>query len=153
MKRSTPLRSRGFAAPRREAKVIEYTPRPRVAPLVVAMSAVTKPAPPSLQKVPCRVQTSIRESARGEDCLVRIPGVCRGHPDYTIWSHAPLGSAGKGKSIKALDLCGAYCCTACDAVIDGQAPLPAGYTRDMAMNDWFFGHMRSLVRLRQKGLV
>ncbi len=84
---------------------------------------------------------------------MRIPGVCCGGTEHTIWSHAPMGAAGKGKSIKALDLCGAYCCTACDAAIDGQAPLPAGYSRAMAMADWFTGHMRSLVRLRQKGLA
>ena len=135
------------------AKVIDYTPRPREVVKPVAALPATNQAPAALQKVPYRVDARIRESARGEECTVRIPGVCRGHPDYTIWSHAPLGAAGKGRSLKALDLCGAYCCTACDAVIDGQAPLPGGYTRAMAMNDWFMGHMRSLVRLRQKGLV
>ena len=104
-------------------------------------------------KTPERKQQSIRDSARGEDCLVRIPGVCTSDPEKTIWSHAPLGAAGKGRSLKALDLCGAYCCTACDAAIDGQTPLPAGYARAQALNDWMYGHMRSLVKLRQKGLV
>lgn len=108
---------------------------------------------PVHQKTPQRVQQSIRDSARGEECLVRIPGVCTSDPEKTIWSHAPLGAAGKGRSIKALDLCGAFCCTACDAAIDGQAPLPAGYSRAQALEDWFMGHMRSLVRLRQKGLI
>lgn len=154
MNRTKPLRRTGFARPdRKPAKQIDYTPTPRPVVKPVAALLATKPAPAALQKVPERIEVDIRQSARGEDCTVRIPGVCRGHPDYTIWSHAPLGAAGKGRSIKALDLCGAYCCTACDAVIDGQAPLPAGYTRDQALQDWFYGHMRSLVRLRQKGLV
>jgi len=110
-------------------------------------------APPP--KLPRAVRTDqrIRDSARGEECTVRIVGACTHDPKHTIWSHAPLQAAGKGKSIKAVDLAGAYCCTACDAVIDGQRPLPAGATRDSVMLDWFHGHMRSLVILKQKGLV
>lgn len=104
-------------------------------------------------KTPDRVNQAIRDSARNEECTVRISGACTFDPATTIWSHAPLGAAGKGGAIKALDLCGAYCCTACDAVIDRQRPLPAGVTRLQAEVDWFNGHMRSLVRLRQKGLV
>lgn len=103
-------------------------------------------------KLADRKSQKIRDSAKGEECLVRIPG-CPADPSMTVWSHAPLGAAGKGGALKSLDLCGAYCCTYCDAVIDGQRPPPAGYTRPMAMLDWFVGHMRSLVRLRQKGLV
>lgn len=126
--------------------------RPRA---VMATPQAAKPAPASstLAKVPDRVQQSIRDSARNEACQVRIPGACTHDPATTIWSHAPLGAAGKGRSIKAIDLAGAYCCTACDAVIDGQAPLPAGVTRQQAELDWMHGHLRSLVILKQKGLV
>jgi hypothetical protein len=104
-------------------------------------------------KTPNRVQQSIRDSARGEACTVRIPGVCTQDPEKTIWSHAPFGIAGKGKGLKALDICGSYACTACDAVLDGQVPRPPGMTRDQVLIEWMFGHLRSLVILRQKGLV
>lgn len=104
-------------------------------------------------KLPDRKSQAIRDSARGEDCLVRIPGACSGNPEHTIWSHAPLGAAGKGSSIKALDVCGAYACTACDAVVDGQRKAPDGMTHLQVMLAWHEGHMRSLVRLRQKGLL
>jgi hypothetical protein len=104
------------------------------------------------QKVQGRKSQDIRDSARGEECTVRIAGVCRGGTEHTIWSHAPLGAAGKGRSIKSLDLAGAYCCTACDAALD-QAQRPPGMTREQVLLDWFFGHMRSLVRLAQKGLL
>lgn len=97
--------------------------------------------------------SKIRESARDEDCTVRLPSVCKWLPEYTIWSHAPWGSGGKGKSIKALDLCGAYCCTACDAVVDGQAKAPEGYSKQDVAVAWFHGHLRSLVRLQEKGLI
>jgi hypothetical protein len=97
--------------------------------------------------------SKIRESARDEDCTVRLPLTCKWLPEYTIWSHAPWGSGGKGRSLKALDLCGAYCCTACDAVVDGQAPVPAGMTKQDVTVAWFHGHLRSLVRLKEKGLI
>lgn len=45
--------------------------------------------------------SKITESARGQDCQVRIIGVCKGDPAYKIWSHARHGSAGKGRGIKA----------------------------------------------------
>lgn len=105
-----------------------------------------------LLKTPARKSQDIRESARGEECLVRLPGICRGGTEHTIWSHAPLGAAGKGRGIKALDVCGCYACTACDAALD-QAQRPAGMTREQVLLDWFMGHMRSLVILAQKGLL
>ena len=45
MKRSAPLHSRGFSTPRREAKVIEYAPRPRPVAQPVAALLATKPVP------------------------------------------------------------------------------------------------------------
>lgn len=142
-----------FVKPERKP-MVRSSLAPSVAVMASDLSArASVPVRPAAQKVPDRVQQSIRDSARGEECTVRITGVCTNDPEKTIWSHAPLGAAGKGRSLKALDLCGAYCCTACDAAIDGQAALPAGTSRAMALNDWFHGHMRSLLRLRQKGLV
>lgn len=132
--------------------VVLERPRARMA------TALDKPrpavVPALLQKVPreIRVRQSIRDSAKGEPCLVRILG-CPGDPAMTIWSHAPFKAAGKGLGIKAVDHAGAYCCTYCDAIVDGQRPLPVGVRRDEALLDWFMGHLRSLERLAQKGLL
>jgi hypothetical protein len=38
-------------------------------------------------------------------------------------------------------------------VVDGQAKAPAGISAAEVLLAWFEGHLRSLVRLRQKGLV
>lgn len=116
------------------------------------------PRPPSPMravepKTPDRKSQPIRDSARGEECTVRIVGACTFDPATTIWSHAPLHAAGKGGAIKSFDLCGAFCCTACDAVIDGQRPLPPGASRTSVMLDFCMGHFRSLLILRQKGLI
>lgn len=97
--------------------------------------------------------SKITESARNEDCTVRIIGACTFDPATTIWSHARWNAAGRGKAIKALDLAGAYACTSCDAVYDGQRKPPPGVTREQVDMDWCMGHFRSLLRLREKGLL
>jgi hypothetical protein len=96
--------------------------------------------------------TKLRQSAKGEDCLVRLPG-CPGDPAMTIWSHYRGGAGGKGTGIKASDVCGCFACTWCDAVYDGQTPRPDGMTKDEVDLAWHEGHIRSLVRLQQKGLL
>ena len=95
--------------------------------------------------------SAITKSAKGEECLVRLPGICTYDNEKTIWSHARWGAAGRGKSIKAPDIAGAYCCTSCDAAYDGQ--LKTYMTRQEIDADWCMGHFRSLVRLTEKGLI
>lgn len=150
--RSAPIKRTPFkakAAPKREAKQVQYVARPRE----VATASVQLPMAQPVLKTSEAHDQRIRDSARGEECTVRIVGACTHDPAHTIWSHAPLQAAGKGRGWKSIDLAGAYCCTACDAVIDGQRPMPPGATRDSVLLDWFMGHMRSLVILKQKGLV
>ena len=95
----------------------------------------------------------IRESARDEECLVRLPGACLCDPAATIWSHYRGGAGGKAGALKADDLAGAYACTACDAVYDGQRKPPAGMTYAEVVMAWFEGHIRSIVRLHEKGVI
>jgi hypothetical protein len=95
----------------------------------------------------------IRDSANGEECLVRLPGACLCNPAATIWSHYRGGAGGKAGALKADDLCGAYACTACDAVYDGQRPPPRGMTYAEVVVAWFEGHIRSIVRLHAKGVI
>jgi hypothetical protein len=97
--------------------------------------------------------SAITKSANGEVCQVRYTGICTYDTATTIWSHCRHGAAGRGKAIKALDLAGAYACTACDSVYDGQTKRPEGMTREQADLDWYHGHVRSLVLLQQKGLI
>lgn len=108
------------------------------------------PTAPGKGKPQAKVRHDIRQSAKGEECTVRIPGACWGD---VIWSHARWGSAAKGRSTKALDICGAMCCLGCDSVFDGQTPPPPGVTREQIDLAWMHGHLRSLVRLAEKGLL
>jgi hypothetical protein len=108
---------------------------------------------PQRVKIEHKVRQSIRDSARGEDCTVRIPGACNHDPSTTVWSHYPLNDAGKGMGTKSFDLIGCYCCSGCHDVVDGRAPRPSDMTREQVLLAWFKGMVRSLVRLAQKGLV
>lgn len=96
--------------------------------------------------------SKICDSARGEECTIQIDG-CPGDPAMTIWSHQRSHLGGKGLGIKACDLAGAYACTYCDAIYDGQRRLPPGWTREDVDAAWTRGHFRSLKRLTDKGIV
>jgi hypothetical protein len=96
--------------------------------------------------------SKITESARGEDCQVRYVGICSHDPAKTIWSHCRHGAAGRGKGIKAIDMAGAYACTDCDASYD-QMQNAKHMSRQQLDLDWFMGHVRSLVILKEKGLI
>lgn len=127
------------SAPRSPLPVVKQDPR--------AVLRVVTP------KTPNRKQQAIRDSAKGEDCTVRIIGACNFDPTTTVWSHIPSLDGGRGMQMKSLDLAGCYSCSSCHDVVDGRKRLPPGATQESVQLDWHRGHMRSLVRLRQKGLV
>lgn len=133
------------------ASVVLERPRAVMASNLGARPPVAdRPAPKLSRKA--RTNQALRDSARGEPCLVRLPG-CPNDPAMTIWSHNRHQRAGKGGALKALDLNGCYCCTYCDSVYDGQRPLPGGATRSEVELAWFMAHAESLVRAAQKGLL
>ncbi len=58
----------------------------------------------------------LRDSARGQPCLVRIPGACNHDPATTVLAHINGGWMGT----KTSDLFGAFCCSSCHDLIDGR---------------------------------
>lgn len=129
------------SAPRVPAPVVDVPRRPTL--------TLSKVEP----KTPDRKKQSIRDSARGEACTVRIVGACNSNPETTVWSHLPSLDGGRGMGMKAIDECGAYACSGCHDAIDGRRPLPPGASPTSVQLDWFRGHIRSLVILKQKGLL
>jgi hypothetical protein len=91
--------------------------------------------------------TKIRESARGENCLVRIPGVCNWDSATVVLAH--LGGGGYG--MKSPDYLGAYCCSACHDALDGR--VPSEYSRQRLTAYHWHGIGRTLKILVEKGLL
>lgn len=70
---------------------------------------------------------NLRKLAKGQECKIRVPGVCVGDPSTTVLAHIRLiGVSGLG--LKAPDLLGTHACYACHALCDGQTK--SDYTAD-----------------------
>ena len=67
----------------------------------------------------------LRDSARGKECQVRIPGMCNRNPETTILAHINGGGTGT----KTSDLFGAFCCSSCHDIVDGKVRQDA-FSRD-----------------------
>lgn len=65
------------------------------------------------------VSKKLRDSARGQDCTLRLPGVCSFDPARTVLCHLPVGM--KGMGLKSPDLFAVFGCDNCHAVVDGRA--------------------------------
>lgn len=64
---------------------------------------------------------NLRKLARDQACLIRVPGVCSGRTDTTVLCHLRMvGLSGMG--LKVPDVLGAFGCSDCHAVVDGQKP-------------------------------
>lgn len=60
----------------------------------------------------------LRQSARGRDCTLRLPGICRRDSETVVLCHLPVGM--KGMGMKSPDLFAVFGCDTCHAVIDGR---------------------------------
>lgn len=91
--------------------------------------------------------SKIRNSARGQACMVRIPGHCNFNPETTILAHK--NASGWGRKCK--DFQGAYCCSACHDIVDGR--VCTQYTPEQ-IKVWFYeGIFRTQELLHDAGLI
>ena len=58
----------------------------------------------------------ITDSAKGENCTLRIPGVCNFNPETTVFAHMP----GTGMALKSHDIHGCYACSDCHDWLDSR---------------------------------
>ena len=65
------------------------------------------------------VSKPLRDSAKGEDCTLRLPGVCNQNPETTVLAHVPCGQRGMG--MKGPDMIAVYACSACHDALDGRS--------------------------------
>lgn len=70
------------------------------------------------------ISKKLRNSARGQDCQIRIPGVCNFNPETTVLAH--VGKSGMGQ--KANDYEATFGCSDCHNAIDYR--VKTGWHRD-----------------------
>jgi len=91
------------------------------------------------------VSKVIRDSARGEDCTLRIPGACNYNPETTVLAHVPCGMGGMG--MKSPDLIAVYACSGCHDALDSRTGIEAeGWEVVRALAE-------TQMRLLEKGII
>ena len=91
--------------------------------------------------------SKITKSAKGEECLIRIPTVCNGNPETTVFCH--LGGGGMGA--KSSDIHGSYGCSSCHDAVDGRSK---NGLNEFVLKTWFYeGMVRTQLKLIEKGLI
>ncbi len=100
-------------------------------------------------KNPPVVSKKLRDSAKGQECTVRLVGVCNWDPATTVLAH--LRIPGTGIGLKESDFHAAYCCSECHNHIDGRVKriFPIEYLKIA----FFEGMVRTQGIMVQKGLI
>lgn len=75
--------------------------------------------------------TNLRKLARGQDCQVRIEGICNFNPETTVLAHLRMAGL-TGTGMKANDLLGAWCCSACHSATESNPDLRKEFLEGMA---------------------
>lgn len=92
---------------------------------------------------------AIRQSARGETCTLRLPGVCNHDTATTILAHLRMfGAAGMGQ--KPADYAAVFACSRCHDTLDRRDMMTAG---QCGTEDVLRALMETHRRLAAKGLL
>ncbi len=91
--------------------------------------------------------SKIRQSAKGEECQVRLEMICNFNPETVVFAH--LGGGGMG--MKRRESFGAYCCSSCHDAVDFRAKT--GKTKDELLIAHYEGVFRTQEILLEKGLL
>lgn len=74
---------------------------------------------------------NLKKLARGQECQVRIPGVCNFNSETTVLAHIRMpGITGAG--MKAPDLLGAWCCSACHQATESNPSVRGDFLEGVA---------------------
>jgi len=100
-------------------------------------------------------RSKIRESARGEQCSLRIPGVCNFNRETTVLAH--LNCVDKGMGFKSPAWWAVDACSGCHDYIDGRANQLGPHDTPFGFK-WkeeyiLAGLYETQKKLREKGLI
>lgn len=104
------------------------------------------------QREPRITIPALTKLARGQPCMVKIPGVCNRNPETTVWAHSNLGRHGKGVGLKAHDCFGCFACSACHQWLD-EGGRRHGYTREMRENQFLLAFEETIKHMWQNGML
>lgn len=63
---------------------------------------------------------NLLDMARGQNCLFRLPGICRSDPATVVAAHSNASAHGKGGAMKASDVYSAWACARCHTWYDSS---------------------------------
>ena len=88
------------------------------------------------------------KAARGQECQVRIDGVCNNNPETVVAAHSNQYIHGKGGALKAHDIFVAWACSECHRELDqGQMSY------DQKAHYWQRGFERTLLEALEQGIL
>ena len=94
--------------------------------------------------------SKIRESAKGQNCTVRLVGICNHNPETVVLAHYRMaGTCGMG--MKPSDIQAAYACSRCHDASDGR--LKTDLSPDEIQTAFAEGVMRTQQILIKQGLL
>lgn len=100
-----------------------------------------------LQKSLRHESKKLRDSARGRECQIRIPGICNRNNETVVLCHVNGGGAGTKHS----DLLSTYGCSDCHSAVDGR--IKTQYSKQELDLMLLQGVMRSQQIFLDEGLV
>ncbi len=156
MKRSAPLLRTGFK--RRQPKVmgVDLATQPsitvlaRVEPVsrrIVRMAAINdEQFRGAVPKTEPQRNAALLAMARGQRCLLQVPGVCRPDPATTVACHSNQSVHGKAGARPADDQWHVYGCAPCHRWLDqGPAPAAEKVERFGAAHRWMVAIWQDIV--------
>jgi hypothetical protein len=97
--------------------------------------------------------SKVLNSARGQPCAARFPGICNGNPETTVFAHLNGAAFGKGGAIKAHDVLGFHACAACHAYYDVGHGTRAILDNDTLLECVLGAVCETWVRLIRAGII
>lgn len=95
-------------------------------------------------------QNKLTRLAKGQECTVRLPGICNFNPDTTVFAHLRMNGI-SGMGMKAPPILGAWACSDCHDAIDRRRFMHLD--REYVRLAHFEGMARTVARLFLEGVI